>query len=187
MQKSIILRTFAAFFKHFEKTNYKMTNNKVLCIVLKKTLFCCVLLLASISLSAQQGPSAQQPSEKEQAMLHRLYETQASGSDSDFYEAHQAFMDYLEGRQDWDKFYRTWMNRIIYDVNHKYFHRSFEEIHLLTDHIKDHHQEQLRHPQAAGQGVHPGSRKRQNRDLITRDQEENPTRQCGVYRLFEQL
>ena len=142
MQKSIILRTFAAFFKHFEKTNYKMTNNKVLFIVLKKTLFCCVLLLASISLSAQQGPSAQQPSEKEQAMLHRLYETQASGSDSDFYEAHQAFMDYLEGCQDWDKFYRTWMNRIIYDVNHKYFHRSFEEIHLLTDHIKDHHQEQ---------------------------------------------
>ena len=142
MQKSLFLCTFAAFFKHFEKTNYKMTNNKVLCIVLKKTLFCCVLLLASISISAQQGPSAQQPSEKEQAMLHRLYETQASGSDSDFYEAHQAFMDYLEGRQDWDKFYRTWMNRIIYDVNHKYFHRSFEEIHLLTDHIKDHHQEQ---------------------------------------------
>ena len=142
MQKSIILRTFAAFFKHFEKTNYKMIFKKVLITNLKKILYCGVLLLVSMSLSAQQGPSAQQPSEKEQAMLHRLYETQASGSDSDFYEAHQAFMDYLEGRQDWDKFYRTWMNRIIYDVNHKYFHRSFEEIHLLTDHIKDHHQEQ---------------------------------------------
>ena len=75
-------------------------------------------------------------------MVQRLYETQMSGSDSDFYEAHHAFMDYLERRQEWDKYYRTWLNRVIYEVNHKRFHRAFTEINYITDHIKAHHQEQ---------------------------------------------
>ena len=74
-------------------------------------------------------------------MVQRLYETQTSGSDTDFYEAHQTFMDYLEGRKDWDKYYRTWMNRVIYDVNHKYFHRAFQEISYITDDIEKRHQE----------------------------------------------
>lgn len=103
------------------------------------------LLVASVTLVAKQVPTdqeKQQPSEQEQAMVQRLYETQVSGSDSDFYEAHLAFMEYLQKRQEWDKYYRTWMNRVIYEVNHKRFHRAFSEIHHLTDHIKEHHQEQ---------------------------------------------
>ena len=74
-------------------------------------------------------------------MLQRIHETQISGSDSDFYEAHHTYMDYLENRQEWDKYYRTWLNRVIYDVNHKHIHRAFTEIDHLTDHIKEHHQE----------------------------------------------
>lgn len=75
-------------------------------------------------------------------MVQRINEAQMSGSDSDFYEAQQTFKSYLESRQEWDKFYRAWLNRVVYDVNHKHFHRAFSEIHLITDHIKKHHQEQ---------------------------------------------
>lgn len=95
------------------------------------------MLVISITVGAQEQPSA-----KEQALIQRVYETQTNGSDSDFYDAHKTFMDYLEQRQDWEKYYRMWMGRVIYEVNHKRFHRAFIEIHLLTDDIKERHQEQ---------------------------------------------
>ena len=111
---------------------------------MRKILFIALLLTVSVTLTARQKPAdqeKQQPQEQEQAMVQRLYETQVSGSDSDFYEAHEAFMEYLEGRKDWEKYYRTWMNRVIYDVNHKYFHRAFAEINYITDDIEERHQE----------------------------------------------
>ena len=122
---------------------------------IKKIVFTVVLLAMSITLVAQQKSAdqkTQQPSEKEQAMVQRLYETQMNGSDSDFYEAHEAFMDYLEGRQNWAMYYRTWMNRVIYDVNHKYFHRAFAEINYITDDIKERHQEQYLYIANMGMG-----------------------------------
>ena len=112
---------------------------------MKKIVLSVALLVVSVTFAAQQKPAdqkKQQPSEQEQAMVQHLYETQMSGSDSAFYEAHWTFMDYLESRQEWDKYYRTWLNRVIYEVNHKHFHRAFTEIHLITDHIKEHHLEQ---------------------------------------------
>ena len=111
---------------------------------MKKIIFIAVMLTVSVTLTARQKPADQEkqkPQEQEQAMVQRLYETQVSGSDSDFYEAHEAFMDYLEGRKDWEKYYRTWMNRVIYDVNHRYFHRAFQEINYITDDIEERHQE----------------------------------------------
>ena len=67
----------------------------------------------------------------EQELAMRVQQAQVSGSDSDFYEAQQTYMDYLERRQEWEKYYRTWMNRVIYEVNHKHFHRAFIEILLI--------------------------------------------------------
>ena len=106
-------------------------------ISLKKIVFCTAMLAVSITLTAQQKPT-----EQEQSLAQRVYEMQMSGSDSDFYEAHDAFMDYLERQQDWEKYYRAWMNRVIYNVNHKYFNRAFGDIHHITDDIKERHQEQ---------------------------------------------
>ena len=106
-------------------------------LVLKKIVMAVVLMAVSLTLSAQS--SAQEQEEK--ALAQRVYEAQMSGSDSVFYEAHQVFMDYLEERQDWEKYYRTWMNRVIYEVNHRHFHRAFTEIQYITDDIKEHHQE----------------------------------------------
>ena len=116
-------------------------------IDLKKIVLLSVaLLVVSISLAAQQKSAAQgkqqQPSEQEMAMVQRINEAQINGNDSDFYEAHQTYIDYLEGRQEWDKYYRTWLNRVIYEVNHKRFIRAFSEIHHITEHIKEYHQEQ---------------------------------------------
>ena len=123
---------------------------------IKKIVFTVALLAMSITLVAQQKSAEQkaqqQPSDQEQAMVQRLYETQMNGSDSDFYEAHEAFMDYLEGRQNWAMYYRTWMNRVIYDVNHKYFHRAFAEINYITDDIKERHQEQYLYIANMGMG-----------------------------------
>ena len=97
-------------------------------------------------MAAQQKPAdqekRQQPLDKEQAMMQRINKAQMNGNDSDFHEANHTFMEYLERRQEWDKYYRTWLNSVIYEVNHKHFHRAFTEIHLITDHIKEHHQEQ---------------------------------------------
>ena len=106
-------------------------------LVLKKIVVAAALLVVGVTLTAQ--PSAQE--QKEQALAQRVYEAQMSGSDSVFYEAHQTFMDYLEECQDWEKYYRTWMNRVIYEVNHRHFHRAFTEIQYITDDIKERHQE----------------------------------------------
>jgi len=95
------------------------------------------MMMVSVTLSVAQQPSAQ-----EQAMLQRLQEAQIAGNDSAFYEAHDAFISYLKERQDWEKYYRMWMNRVIYEVNHRHFYRAFTEIHHLTDDIKERHQEQ---------------------------------------------
>lgn len=111
---------------------------------MKKIVFIAAILMVSVTLTARQKSAdqgKQQSPTQEQALVQRLYETQTSGSDTDFYEAHQTFMDYLEERQDWEKYYRTWMNRVIYDVNHKYFHRAFAEINYITDDIEKRHQE----------------------------------------------
>ena len=111
---------------------------------MKKIIIIAAILMVGVTLTARQKSADQekpQSQAQEQVLVQRLYETQVSGSDTDFYEAHQTFMDYLEERQDWDKYYRTWMNRVIYDVNHKYFHRAFAEINYITDDIEKRHQE----------------------------------------------
>lgn len=107
-----------------------------------------VLLVVSMTLSAQQKPTG-----KEQQLIQHLQEAQMSGIDSDFYKAHKAFMDYLEEQKDWDKYYRTWMNCVVYEVNHKRFHRAFVEIHQLTDDIKARHQEQYLYMSNMGLGI----------------------------------
>ena len=59
-------------------------------IGMKKIFAIVALLMVSVTLTARQKPAdqeKQQPQEQEQAMVQRLYETQVSGSDSDFYEA----------------------------------------------------------------------------------------------------
>lgn len=106
---------------------------------LKGFLISAVLLMISITLSSQEK---QEPVNSEQGLLQRMREAQMNGSDSDFYEAHEVFMDYLENHNDWDKFYRTWLNRVIYEVNHKHFHRAFIEIHHITHDIEERQQEQ---------------------------------------------
>jgi signal transduction histidine kinase len=159
---------------------------------IKKIVFTVVLLAMSITLVAQQKSAEQkaqqQPSDQEQAMVQRLYETQMNGSDSDFYEAHEAFMDYLEGRQNWAMFYRTWMNRVIYDVNHKYFHRAFAEINYITDDIKERHQEQYLYIANMGMGFFYNGRNQPEvgekffrRALQDIDVEKDPVAAFNVY------
>ena len=125
-------------------------------LVLKKIVLLSVaLLVVCVTLTAQQKSAdqeKQQPSEQEMVMVQHINEVQMSGSDSDFYEAQQTYLDYLESRQEWDKFYRTWMNRVIYEVNHKRFHRAFIINDFITDHIKKHHHEQYLYISNMGMG-----------------------------------
>ena len=97
-----------------------------------------LLLLATLVIVGGGRISA---AEIEQELAQRVQQAQVSGSDSDFYNAHKTFLNHLEQNKDWDKYYRVWMNRVIYDVNHKRFHRAFVEIHRLTDDIRERHQE----------------------------------------------
>ena len=113
-----------------------MDKVNIMVLDLKKTVMA-AMLLVSFALMAQ--PSAQE--QEEQAFAQRIYEAQMSDNDSAFYDVHQAFMDYLEQREDWEKYYRSWMNRVIYDVNHKHFHRAFTQIHYITEDIRERHQE----------------------------------------------
>lgn len=97
-----------------------------------------LLLLATLVIVGSGKISA---AEIEQELAQRVQQAQVSGSDSDFYDAHKTFLNHLEQNKDWDKYYRVWMNRVIYDVNHKRFHRAFIEIHRITDDIRKRHQE----------------------------------------------
>ena len=97
-----------------------------------------LLLLATLVIVGSGKISA---AEIEQELAQRVQQAQVSGSDSDFYNAHKTFLDHIKQNMDWDKYYRVWMNRVIYDVNHKRFHRAFIEIHRITDDIRDRHQE----------------------------------------------
>ena len=125
-------------------------------INMKRIVCWMVMLVVSTTLTARQKPTTldkQQPEDKEQVLFQRVFDAQMNGSDSDFYQAHEAFMNYLESRQDWEKYYRAWLNRVIYDVNHKYFHRAFTEINYITDDIKDRHQEQYLYTTHLGMGL----------------------------------
>ncbi len=112
-------------------------------LYMKKIVFTAVLLAISISLVARQKPANQQQPVTQEQLLQNLYVAQASGNDSAFYKAQHTLMEYLKQRQDWSTYYRTWMNRVIYEVNHKRFHRAYIEIHHLTDDVKARHQEQF--------------------------------------------
>ena len=113
----------------------------------KKTIISIALLLTSVTLSAQQKTP-----DMEQQLVQRLQEAQMSGNDSDFYKAQDAFLRYLEKYDDWDKYYRTRMTRIIYEVNNKRFHRAFIEVHQLTEDIKERHHEQYLYVSNMGLG-----------------------------------
>ena len=113
----------------------------------KKTIISIALLLTCVTLSAQQKAP-----DMEQQLVQRLQEAQMSGNDSDFYKAQDAFLQYLEKYDDWDKYYRTRMTRIIYEVNNKRFHRAFIEVHQLTEDIKERHHEQYLYVSNMGLG-----------------------------------
>ena len=85
------------------------------------------------------GVANAQANDVEQELAQRVQQAQVSGSDSDFYNAHKTFLNHLEQNKDWDKYYRVWMNRVIYDVNHKRFHRAFIQIYRITEDIRERH------------------------------------------------
>ena len=155
-------------------------------IIISATLLVAIVALAARQQSANQ--KKQQPSEQEMAMVQRINEAQMSGNDSDFYEAHQTYMHYLEKRQEFDKYYRAWLNRLIYEVNNKHFHRAFSEIHLLTDHIKEHHQEKYLYISNMGLGLFYNGRNQPEmgekffrRALQSIDAEKEPVAVFNVY------
>ena len=102
---------------------------------LRKIALTVILLVVSIVLSAQEKLS-----DREQALLQRVQETQLNGSDTDFYKANEAYLDYLRDRKEWGKYYRTWMYRVIRDVNHRHFHRAFLQIQYIKDDIEERNQ-----------------------------------------------
>ena len=122
----------------------------------KKIVMTAALLVAGVSLYAQQQPSAEE--QKEQAFAQRIYEAQISGSDTAFYDAHQEFLNYLEQQGEWEKYYRSWLNRAIYDVNQKHFHRAFTQIYHIMDDIRDRHQEQYLYIPNMALGLYYNSR-----------------------------
>ena len=113
----------------------------------KRIIISIALLLTCVTLNAQQKAP-----DKEQQLVQRLQEAQMSGNDKEFYKAHDAFLRYLEKYDDWDKYYRTRMTRIIYEVNNKRFHRAFLEVHQLTEDIKERHHEQYLYVSNMGLG-----------------------------------
>ena len=113
----------------------------------KKIIISIALLLTCVTLSAQQKAP-----DMEQQLVQRLQEAQMSGNDKEFYKAHDDFLQYLEKYDDWDKYYRTRMTRIIYEVNNKRFHRAFLEVHQLTEDIKERHHEQYLYVSNMGLG-----------------------------------
>lgn len=122
----------------------------------KKIVMTATLLVAGVSLYAQQQPSIEE--QNEQAFAQRIYEAQVSGNDTAFYDVNQSFLNYLEQHEDWEKFYRAWLNRAIYDVNQKHFHRAFIQIHHIMEDIRDRRQEQYLYIPNMALGLYYNSR-----------------------------
>ena len=122
----------------------------------KKIVMTATLLVAGVSLYAQQQPSIEE--QNEQAFAQRIYEAQVSGNDTAFYDVNQSFLNYLEQREDWEKFYRAWLNRAIYDVNQKHFHRAFIQIHHIMEDIRDRRQEKYLYIPNMALGLYYNSR-----------------------------
>lgn len=93
------------------------------------------LLVLSIALCCVGH--AQEPTEEEMAFAQRIYHLQEIGDEEGFLQAEQAFMDYLEKKGDWAKYYNVWMNKVVYDVNEKKFYRAYTEIRKITDDIRE--------------------------------------------------
>ena len=91
-----------------------------------------VMLAVSITLTAQQKVS-----EIEKTLANQVQKAQINGNDSAFYQAEKALMDYQKKQENWERFYSAWLNCIIYEMNHKNFHRAFTEINQITDDIKE--------------------------------------------------
>ena len=123
---------------------------------LKKIVLTAMLLTAGVSLYAQQQSSIEE--QNEQAFAQRIYEAQVSGNDTAFYDVNQSFLNYLEQREDWEKFYRAWLNRAIYDVNQKHFHRAFIQIHHIMEDIRDRRQEKYLYIPNMALGLYYNSR-----------------------------
>jgi len=87
----------------------------------------------------------QQATKEEIAFAQRIYRAQERGNDKDFFQAEQEFMDYLEQRQDWEKYYNTWLNKVVYHVNNKHFYRAFAEIRNITDGIRQEEHSEYRY------------------------------------------
>lgn len=132
----------------------KLNIYNIMVLGLKKTVMVVAMLALGLTLHAQ--PSAQE--QEEQAYAQRIYEAQVSDNDSAFYAANLAFMDYLKQREDWDKYYRSWMNRALYDINYKHFHRAFSEIHHMTEDIRERHQEKYLYIPNMALGLYYNSR-----------------------------
>lgn len=124
----------------------------------KKIVLTAMLLTAGVSISAQQQKQPSIEEQNEQAFAQRIYEAQVSGNDTAFYDVNQSFLNYLEQREDWEKFYRAWLNRAIYDVNQKHFHRAFIQIHHIMDDIRDRRQEQYLYIPNMALGLYYNSR-----------------------------
>lgn len=144
------------------------------------------MLAVSLTLTAQQMPTNQE--NQEQQLAQRLREALINGSDSDYFGAQETFMDFLEKNKDWEKYYRTWLNRINYEVNHKRFHRAFNEIHQLTEDIKERHQEKYLYIANMGLGFFYNGRNQQDlgekyfrRALQTIDIKNDPVSVFNVY------
>ena len=124
----------------------------------KKVVLTAMLLTAAVSISAQQQKQPSIEEQNEQAFAQRIYEAQVSGNDTAFYDVNQSFLNYLEQREDWEKFYRAWLNRAIYDVNQKHFHRAFIQIHHIMEDIRDRRQEQYLYIPNMALGLYYNSR-----------------------------
>lgn len=89
---------------------------------MRRITFAVLMLAVSLTLTAQQ-----QVSEKEKTLANQVYQAQMSGNDSAFYLAEEVLMNYQKKQKNWERFYSAWLNRIIYEMNHKNFHRAFKK------------------------------------------------------------
>ena len=83
-----------------------------------------------------------QPTEREKELGMRLMQAQASGDDAVFYQAQKEYMDYLESVSEWERYYNTWSYSVVYEVNHKHFHRAYTDILNIIEDINERDKEQ---------------------------------------------
>lgn len=150
-----------------------------------------VILALSLCLAANAAPER---NPEEIRMCNTVYQLFEGNDSAAFNKAVRQLKEYYREKGDWEKFYTTWENGIIYHINHDYYYQALKSTNQLHSHILEnqHHDELYRKDFLMGAfyGTRDNStmcEKHLNQALKQIGKDKNATELANIYMLLANL